>query len=77
MILLFYPNRYFPNIVFWNVDSRHDVFHADSTRIGVQLVSGQSASTFKNLLSCVGLTPVEAMLKTINSERYDAIRVGE
>ena len=66
-----------PNIVFWNVDSRHDVFHADSTRIGVQLVSGQSASTFKNLLSCVGLTPVEAMLKTINSERYDAIRVGE
>lgn len=66
-----------PNIVFWNVASRHDVFHADSTRKGVQLVSGQSASTFKNLLSCIGMTPVEAMLKTINSERYDAIRVGE
>ena len=64
-----------PNIVFWNVDSRHDVFHADSTRKGVQLVSGQSASTFKNLLSCIGMTPVEAMLKTINSERYEPIEV--
>lgn len=64
-----------PNIVFWNVDSRHDVFHADSTKKGVQLVSGQSVSTFKNLLSCVGMTPVEAMLKTINSERYEPIKV--
>lgn len=64
-----------PNIVFWNVDSRHDVYHADSTRKGVQLVSGQSASTFKNLLSCIGMTPVEAMLKTINSERYAPIGV--
>ena len=64
-----------PNIVFWNVNSRHDVFHADSSRKGVQLVSGQSASTFKNLISCIGMTPVEAMLKTINSERYEAITV--
>lgn len=66
-----------PNIVFWNVDSRNDVFHADSKRKGVQLVSGQSASTFKNLLSCIGMTPVEAMLKTINSERYEAIKVED
>jgi hypothetical protein len=64
-----------PNIVFWNVASRNDVFHADSKRKGVQLVSGQSASTFKSLMSCVGMTPVEAMLKTINSERYDAISI--
>lgn len=64
-----------PNIVFWNVDSRNDVFHADSKRKGVQLVSGQSASTFKNLLSCVGMTPVEAMLKVLNSDRYESIKV--
>lgn len=64
-----------PNIVFWNVDSRHDVFHADCTRKGVQLVGGQSASTFKNLMSCIGMTPVEAMLKTIGSERYEPITV--
>lgn len=66
-----------PNIVFWNVASRNDVFHADSKRKGVQLVSGQSASTFKNLISCVGMTPVEAMLKTINSERYEPITIEE
>ena len=66
-----------PNIVFWNVNSRHDVFHADYTRKGVQLVSGQSASTFKNLMSCIGMTPVEAMLKTIGSERYEPIKVEE
>lgn len=36
-----------PTIVFWNCDSRHDVFHADKNRKGVILVSGQSAGTFK------------------------------
>ena len=66
-----------PNIVFWNVNSRHDVFHADATRKGVQLVSGQSASTFKNLMSCIGMTPVEAMCKTINSERYAPIIIDQ
>lgn len=64
-----------PNVIFWNVDSRNDVFHADSKRKGVQLVSGQSASTFKNVISCVGMTPVEAMLKVIGSERYEPITV--
>jgi len=65
-----------PNVVFWNVNSRHDVFHADANRKGVQLVSGQSASTFKNLISCIGMTPTEAMLKIINSERYEAITLA-
>lgn len=64
-----------PNIIFWNVDSRHDVFHADSKRVGVQLCSGQSASVFKQIMSCVGMTPVEAMAKVINSERYEAISI--
>lgn len=64
-----------PNVVFWNVDSRHDVFHADRDRVGVQLVSGQSATTFKQLINSVGLTPVEMMLKVVNSERYSPIVV--
>lgn len=64
-----------PNIVFWNVDSRHDVFHADAERKGVQLCSGQSITTFKQLMGCIGMTPVEMMLKVINSERYEAITV--
>lgn len=66
-----------PNIIFWNVNSRHDIFHADNKRRGVQLCSGQSASVFKQIMACVGMTPSEAMVKTINSERYEAITVDE
>lgn len=65
-----------PNIVFWQVNSRHDIFHADAKRQGVQLVSGQSASTFKNLIGAIGMTPTELMMKVIGSERYSAITVG-
>lgn len=64
-----------PNVVFWNVDSRHDIFHADSKRKGVQLVSGQSASTFKNLVGSIGMTPVEMMMKVIGDARYAPIKV--
>ena len=62
-----------PNIIFWNVASRHDVFHADRSRAGVQLVSGQSAAVFRQVMQCVGLSPVEAMERIINSERYAAV----
>ena len=65
-----------PNIIFWNVASRHDVFHADKKRTGVQLVSGQSAAVFRQVMKCVGMNPVEAMEKVINSERYAAIAVA-
>ena len=66
-----------PNVVFWNVDSRHDVFLADKNRKGVQLVSGQSASTFKNLIGCVDKTPIEMMYSVLNSERYRSIQFEE
>ncbi|MCR4711548.1 MAG: DUF2828 family protein, partial [Clostridia bacterium] len=65
-----------PNVIFWNVASRHDVFHADGNRTGVQLVSGQSAAVFRQVMQCVGLNPVEAMEKIINSERYAPIAVA-
>jgi hypothetical protein len=65
-----------PNIIFWNVASRHDVFHADKTRTGVQLASGQSAAVFRQVMQCVGMNPVEAMEKIINSERYEAIAIA-
>lgn len=64
-----------PNIIFWNVNSRHDVFHADHERKGVQLCSGQSTTVFKQVMDCVGMTPVEAMMKVINSDRYACITV--
>ena len=72
----FRRHRYrIPNIIFWNVESRHDVFHADRSRTGVQLVSGQSAAMFRQVMQWVDMNPVEAMEKTIGSERYAAITV--
>ena len=65
-----------PNVIFWNVNSCSNVFHADKNRRGVQLCSGQSVTTFRQLMSCVGCTPVEMMNRVINSERYDCIKVG-
>lgn len=65
-----------PNVVFWNVDSRHDTFHTDANRKGVQLASGQSASTFKAIIEAIGLTPTEMMLKVLESERYAPITVS-
>lgn len=64
-----------PNIIFWNVDSRHDVFHTDAKRKGVQLASGQSVTVFKQVLQNLGYNPIEAMENIINSERYDCITV--
>lgn len=66
-----------PNVVFWNVNSRHDVFHADSERKGVQLCSGQAASTFKTLVNSIGITPTEMMLKVLDGERYAPVTVDE
>ena len=64
-----------PTVIFWNVNSRHDVFHADKDKKGVILVSGQSAGTFKNLIRAIGMTPVDFMCKTILSKRYEPITV--
>lgn len=73
---LYKKNGYeIPNIVFWNVNSRNNVFHSDADRKGVQLCSGQSATTFKQLMKCLGMTPTEMMLEVINSERYATIKV--
>lgn len=62
-----------PQVIFWNVNSRHDVFHADSTRRGVVLCSGQSTTTFKSLINSIGMTPVEYMKSVLNSKRYEAV----
>ena len=64
-----------PNIVFWNVDSRHDTFQVTSDYKGVQLASGQSASVFKSILKNMGCTPYEAMINTLNDPVYDCITV--
>lgn len=64
-----------PNIIYWNVDSRQNIFHAESNDQGVQLASGQNPSVFKAILENIGTTPVEAMMKVLTSERYACINL--
>ena len=65
-----------PNVIFWNVNSERDGFHAESAQRGVQYLSGHSVNTFKSLINCLNMTPVEAMMKVICSDRYAPVTVA-
>jgi hypothetical protein len=64
-----------PNIVYWNVDSRHENFQVKHNEPYVQLCSGSNQSGFKDLINNVGKNPYEAMLGTLNKERYSFVKV--
>ena len=64
-----------PNIVFWNVNSRNNVYHISSDRKGVQLASGQSPVVFESLVKGISLSPYEYMLTVLNTKRYERITV--
>lgn len=70
-----------PVLVFWNVNSRNDVFHTNHGGQSVIQVSGQSASTFENLIRYINgekiLTPVDFMYAVLNGECYEMIRLPE
>lgn len=64
-----------PKLVYWNVDSRKDTFLASKNDPSAILVSGQSASTFKNLIKGIDLSAFEIMVQTLNDPRYDCVVV--
>jgi hypothetical protein len=64
-----------PKLVYWNVDSRKDTFLASKNDPNAILVSGQSASTFKNLIKGIDLSAFEIMEQTLNDSRYDCVVV--
>lgn len=64
-----------PRLVFWNVNSAYKNTQASKDDIGVTLLSGSSATQFKNLVNTLTTTPEEYMLEVLNSERYAAVRV--
>ena len=64
-----------PKLVYWNVDSRKDTFLASKNDPNTILVSGQSASTFKNLIKGIDLSAFEIMEQTLNDPRYDCVVV--
>lgn len=64
-----------PKLVYWDVDSRKDTFLASKNDPNTILVSGQSASTFKNLIKGIELSAFEIMVQTLNDPRYDCVVV--
>lgn len=63
-----------PKIILWNVEARNDTFLTQSD--DVILVSGQSASIFKNLCANLnGKTSWDLMLEVLNDKIYDCIKV--
>ena len=76
MKVKFYNAGYeIPNIIYWNVNARENVFHAFSEYKGVQLASGSSPSVFLSIMKNIGMSPYEAMVNTLNNPVYDCIKV--
>jgi len=63
-----------PKVVFWNLVSRHDNFPVGSHENGTALISGFSPSILKTVLSGNAMNPVQIMLDTINTPRYEAVK---
>lgn len=64
-----------PTLIYWNVSTRSPIFHARKKEENAILVSGHSASTFREVLSNVGKTPYDFMLEALNNPMYDEVRV--
>ena len=63
-----------PKLVMWNVEARNDTFLSQSE--DVVLVSGQSASTFKNLCKAMdGMTAYQYMVEVLSNPAYDCVVV--
>ena len=62
-----------PQIVFWNVTARTDQFPATKYDNGVALISGYSPSIMVSLLSGKLVSPIDLMLKVLNTPRYDKL----
>lgn len=64
-----------PSVVFWNVNARPSQSPVKFDDRGTALVSGCSPSILKSVLDGSIVDPRAVMLKTIMSERYEAITV--
>lgn len=64
-----------PRVIFWNVSQRTSGYQAKKDDKGVIMVSGTSASTFKEVLAHIDMTPYEFMLKVLSNPIYDRVRV--
>ncbi len=64
-----------PELVFWNVNARNTHCPVRMDEAGTCLVSGCSPSILTSLLSGTTMSPVQIMLETINTNRYNCVEV--
>lgn len=62
-----------PVLVFWNVQSRTTQTPVTEDTAGTILVSGLSATVFKNAINAKVTTPYDSMLEVLNADRYAAV----
>ena len=67
-----------PQVIYWNVESRHNHFQTRSDIPGTMLASGSSPKMFEAVMAMKDYeaTPYDAMLEVLNGERYSAVQVG-
>lgn len=65
-----------PNVVFWNLNSRHSNFPIKYDENNVALISGFSPSIVKSVLSG-NINPIDSVMVTVNSDRYNLIKIKE
>ena len=64
-----------PKLIFWNLESSNTTnYPVQVGTDGTALVSGFSVNILKSLLGS-DLTPESVMLRTLNSDRYDKVRI--
>lgn len=63
-----------PNIIFWNIASRHSNIPVKMGARGTALVSGFSPQIVTSLLKG-SLDPIQVMMDTIDTDRYNKVRV--
>lgn len=62
-----------PDVIFWNVNSRTAVYHAQKNDCGVQLVSGENPSVFRQVIDNIGKNPYDSMIATLSQDRYNVV----
>lgn len=67
-----------PQVIYWNVESRHNHFQTRSDIPGTMLASGSSPRVFEAVMAMKDYeaTPYDAMLEVLNGDRYSEVQVG-
>lgn len=61
-----------PNLVYWNVNARHNTILEDADTSGITYVSGCSPVIFEGILT--GKSGIDLMLDKLNSSRYTQVK---